>query len=146
MPRRSRPGVVGEIHHIGSTAVPGLGAKPTIDILVGVSDLPSSRGCFGSLAKLEYVYAPYRAGEMHWFCKPGPARRTYHLHLVPTGSGRYRDELAFRDQLRADPALAAAYAALKWQLAAEHKHDRDAYTAAKGEFIRATLRQVRESI
>src|SRR3954452_9207988 len=83
----------GGIHHVGSTAVPGLDAKPVIDILVGVESLDASRECFGPLAGLEYEYAPYLAEEMHWFCKPGPERRTPHLHLVPTGSRRYRDEL-----------------------------------------------------
>jgi len=52
--------VTGGIHHVGSTAVPGLAAKPVIDILVGVEDLPSSRGCFAELEKLGYHYAPYR--------------------------------------------------------------------------------------
>ena len=89
--------VAGGIHHVGSTAVPGLDAKPIIDILVGVDDLVASRGCFESLADLEYLYAPYRADEMHWFCKPDPGRRTHHLHLVPGDSSRFRDELAFRD-------------------------------------------------
>ena len=133
--------VVGDIHHVGSTAVQGLDAKPVIDMLAGVRDLATSRSCFGTLAALGYVYAPYRVDEMHWFCKPAPAHRTHHLHLVPIGSQRFRDELSFRDRLRADPALAADYAALKRQLAAEHEHDREAYTAAKAEFIRAALRR-----
>lgn len=88
----------GGIHHVGSTAVPGLEAKPIIDILAGVSDLETARACFGPLADLGYLYAPYLPEEMHWFCKPHPARRTHHLHLVPTGSQRYRYELAFRDR------------------------------------------------
>ena len=63
---------VGGIHHIGSTAVPGLDAKPIIDVLVGVEDLEASRACFDPLAGLDYLYAPYRTEEMHWFCKPHP--------------------------------------------------------------------------
>ena len=94
------PRVTGGIHHVGSTAVPGLDAKPTIDILVGVEDLESARGCFGRLAALGYLYAPYRLEEMHWFCKPSPSRREFHLHLVPNGAIRFRDELAFRGRLR----------------------------------------------
>jgi GrpB-like predicted nucleotidyltransferase (UPF0157 family) len=74
--------IVGGIHHVGSTAVPGLEAKPIIDILIGVEDLESSRACFHHLSALHYHYAPYRAAEMHWFCKPEPAHRTHHLHLV----------------------------------------------------------------
>src|SRR3982750_420234 len=68
--------VVGGIHHVGSTAVPGLEAKPVIDILVGVDGLEASRACFGPLAALGYLYAPYLPEEMHWFCKPDPAHRT----------------------------------------------------------------------
>jgi GrpB-like predicted nucleotidyltransferase (UPF0157 family) len=131
--------VEGGIHHVGSTAVAGLESKPTIDILVGVGDLETARSCFEPLADLGYLYAPYLPEQMHWFCKPDPARRTHHLHLVPTGSRRYRDELSFRDRLRADPRLAAGYAELKRQLAERHRDDREAYTAAKAAFIRAAL-------
>jgi GrpB-like predicted nucleotidyltransferase (UPF0157 family) len=131
--------VEGDIHHIGSTAVPGLEAKPIIDILVGVHDLETARGCFEPLAELGYLYSPYLPEEMHWFCKPDPARRTHHLHLVPVGSPRYRNELAFRDLLRADPRLASDYAALKRRLAERYRDDREAYTKAKGSFIRGAL-------
>jgi len=130
--------VVG-IHHVGSTAVPGLEAKPVIDILVGVRDLDSSRSCFDRLRELGYVYAPYRIDEMHWFCKPGPSRRTHHLHLVPVDSARFREELAFRDYLRAHRDVANEYGALKRKLAQEFRTDREAYTAAKTEFVRAVL-------
>lgn len=129
----------GGIHHVGSTAVPGLEAKPIIDIMAGVPDLETARACFEPLADLGYLYAPYLPEEMHWFCKPHPARRTHHLHLVPAGSQRYRDELAFRDRLRADPQIASRYAALKRELAERHRDDRDAYTDAKSAFVRATL-------
>jgi len=131
--------VVGGIHHVGSTAVPGLEAKPIVDILAGVRSLEESRACFEPLARLDYVYAPYLPEEMHWFCKPEPSRRTHHLHLVPVDSGRYRDELAFRDLLRGDPALADAYLGLKRELAGRFEHDREAYTDAKADFIRRAL-------
>jgi GrpB-like predicted nucleotidyltransferase (UPF0157 family) len=120
--------------------VPGLDAKPVIDVLAGVETLEAARPAFGPLARLEYRYAPYLSHEMHWFCKPSPERRTHHLHLVPTASPRFRDELAFRDALRGDATLAAEYAALKHELAVEFGADRDAYTEAKGEFIEAALR------
>jgi GrpB-like predicted nucleotidyltransferase (UPF0157 family) len=129
----------GGIHHVGSTAVPGLDAKPIIDILVGVDDLEASRGCFGPLAELGYLYAPYLAGEMHWLCKPDPSRRTHHLHLVPTDSRRFRDELAFRDRLRASPQTAEEYAELKHDLAERFPDDREAYTDAKASFVRRVL-------
>jgi GrpB-like predicted nucleotidyltransferase (UPF0157 family) len=129
------PWVAAGIHHVGSTAVPGLDAKPIIDILVGVESLPVSRACFEPLAGLDYLYAPYRSEEMHWFCKPDPSRRTHHLHLVPVGSARYRDELAFRDHLRSSPGAARAYAELKHRLAADFEYDREGYTDAKADFI-----------
>ena len=126
----------GGIHHVGSTAVLGLEAKPIIDILVGVDSLEASRACFEPLAKLDYFYAPYRADEMHWFCKPHPSRRTHHLHLVPTDSSRFRDELAFRDRLRSNRRVAEEYAALKRDLAGRFADDREAYTDGKAGFIR----------
>jgi GrpB-like predicted nucleotidyltransferase (UPF0157 family) len=129
----------GGIHHVGSTAVPGLDAKPIIDILVGVDSLAASRASFPPLARLGYQYAPYRAREMHWFCKPDPRHRTHHLHVVPLSSPRFRDELAFRDLLRTHPDLAREYAALKCRLARELGHDREAYTEGKGDFIRSVL-------
>lgn len=131
--------VVGGIHHVGSTSVPDLPSKPIIDILVGVRDLEESRACFDRLAALGYMYAPYRPDEMHWFCKPDPSRRTHHLHLVPADSSRFRDELAFRDYLRDNRDVAEEYDALKQRLATEFEHDRDAYTAAKTDFIRTAV-------
>lgn len=133
------PWAVGGIHHVGSTAVPGLDAKPIIDILVGVVSLEASRTCFDSLAELSYLYAPYRPEEMHWFCKPDPRRREYHLHLVPFDSIRFRDELSFRDRLRASPETAQEYADLKRALATRFADDREAYTEAKGDFIARLL-------
>ncbi|MGO9321323.1 MAG: GrpB family protein [Solirubrobacteraceae bacterium] len=136
------PWVTGGIHHVGSTSIPGLAAKPVIDILVGVEDLPSSRVCIEKLAELDYQYAPYRADEMHWFCKPDRSHRTHHLHLVPTGSRRYRAELAFRDALCAHPHLADDYARLKHALAEDFEHDREGYAQAKAAFIEKALREV----
>src|SRR4051812_26647081 len=68
-------GITGGIHHVGSTSVPGLDAKPVIDILAGVKDLETARSFIEPLKALRYVYAPYRSDEMAWFCKPDPARR-----------------------------------------------------------------------
>jgi GrpB-like predicted nucleotidyltransferase (UPF0157 family) len=134
------PWVAGGIHHVGSTAVPGLEAKPIIDILVAVRDLEKSRECFEPLARLDYRYATYLPEEMHWFCKPHPNRRTHHLHLVPADSKHYAAELAFRDALRGNPNLADEYAALKHELARRFADDREAYTEAKADFICRVLR------
>jgi GrpB-like predicted nucleotidyltransferase (UPF0157 family) len=127
--------LTGGVHHVGSTSVPGLTAKPIIDIMAGVRDLDSSRPCIDLLAELDYLYAPYRADVMHWFCKPDPARRTHHLHLVPADSARFTDLLAFRDYLREHPDAAAGYERLKRRLAAEHPDDRDAYTDGKSALV-----------
>lgn len=132
---RIGPWITGGVHHVGSTSVPDLPAKPIIDIAVGVSGLESSRPCIELLADLGYQYAPYRAEVMHWFCKPDPAHRTHHLHLIPTGTARLADELAFRDYLRAHPDAAARYAALKRELATRYRDDRDAYTEGKADFV-----------
>jgi GrpB-like predicted nucleotidyltransferase (UPF0157 family) len=130
----------GGIHHVGSTSVPGLAAKPIIDIMIGVNDLSGSRPCIELLGHLRYVYAPYRTDVMHWFCKPDPARRTHHLHLVPTGYKRFTDVLAFRDLLRSSPEAAAEYESLKRDLARRFPHDREAYTDGKGELISRLVR------
>lgn len=132
--------ITGGVHHVGSTSVPGLAAKPIIDIAVGVADLASSRPCIDLLAQLDYCYAPYRAEVMHWFCKPSPSHRTHHLHLLPTGSQRLHDELAFRDYLRAHPTVASEYSLLKRDLAGRYRDDRDAYTDAKHDFVADTTR------
>jgi len=134
------PWITGGIHHVGSTSVPGLPAKPIIDIQVGVADLETSRPCIDVLADLEYQYAPYRTDEMHWFCKPNPRRRTHHLHLAPAGSARFRDVLAFRDYLRTHSEVAAEYEALKRELAREFEHDREAYTDGKADFVTRVTR------
>ncbi|MGI8511029.1 MAG: GrpB family protein [Solirubrobacteraceae bacterium] len=137
--------LVGGVHHVGSTAVPGLDAKPIVDILAGVDALATTRHCVEMLERVGWCYAPYRTREMHWFCKPDPSRRTHHLHLVPVGSPRFRAELAFRDHLRANPGDAAEYATLKRRLAARHGADREAYTEGKTEFIRAILQRASDT-
>lgn len=133
------PWLAGTIEHVGSTAVPGMAAKPVIDIMVAVRSLESSRAAIHALAEAGYVYFPYRPDIMHWFCKPSAAFRKYHLHLVPHGSTRWVECLSFRDAIREDRMLAAEYAALKNRLAVEFKFDREAYTAGKTPFIERVL-------
>jgi len=135
-----RPWLAGPIEHIGSTAVLGLAAKPVVDIMAGVESLVASRPAIAVLETREYCYAPYRTDVMHWFCKPSPAFRTHHLHLVPVGSRRWIEQFAFRDYLRANPDAAMEYAALKWRLADAHRFDREAYTGAKAPFVERVLK------
>ena len=127
--------LAGPIEHIGSTAIPGLAAKPVIDIMASVPTLDDSRPAIRAAAALGYWYAPYRAEFEHWFCKPTPAFRTHHLHLVPVGSPQWFRCVAFRDYLRAHPGVAGEYETLKRRLALEHRLDREAYTQAKRPFI-----------
>jgi len=127
--------LAGPIEHIGSTAVPGLAAKPVIDIMGGVSSLEASRPAIAAATELGYCYAPYRPEFEHWFCRPSPALRTHHLHLVPVGSEQWRRTIAFREYLRAHANVAAEYEALKRRLAAEYHLDREGYTHAKTPFI-----------
>jgi GrpB-like predicted nucleotidyltransferase (UPF0157 family) len=127
--------IVGPIEHIGSTAVPGLEAKPVIDIMAGVHTLNDSRAAIAAATELSYCYSPYRSELEHFFCKPSPAHRTHHLHLVPVGSPQWIRPLAFRDYLRAHADAAREYEALKRRLAATHTLDREAYTEAKRAFI-----------
>jgi GrpB-like predicted nucleotidyltransferase (UPF0157 family) len=137
--------LVGVPEHIGSTAVPGLAAKPVIDIMAPVAALASSKAAIAAAERIGYVYFPYKAQFMHWFCKPSPEHRTHHLHLVPAGSRLWRERLAFRDALRKDAALRAEYQALKFSLAAEHRHDRETYTDAKSPFISRVVQGAIES-
>ena len=133
------PWLVGMPEHIGSTAVPGLAAKPIIDIMAPVPSLEGSRGAIAAAARTGYVYFPYRAEVMHWFCKPSPSVRTHHLHLVPLGSRLWNERLAFRDILRTDENLRTEYRILKLALAAKYCQDREGYTDAKSPFIYRVL-------
>jgi GrpB-like predicted nucleotidyltransferase (UPF0157 family) len=127
--------LVGPIEHVGSTAVPGLSAKPVIDIMAGVESLSASKLAIPALAPHGYWYSPYKPDVMHWFCKPSAEVRTHHLHIVPFRSALWHERLVFRDALRSDVALALEYRRLKLELAERHRHDREAYTEAKTAFI-----------
>ena len=130
-----KPWLTGPVEHIGSTAVPGLVAKPVIDIMAAVGSLEESKNASIAVQGLGYLYAPYRTDVMHWFCKPQFSFRTHHLHLVPYRSDLWLARIAFRDRLREDPEVAAEYSDLKRKLAASFEHDREAYTDAKSGFI-----------
>jgi GrpB-like predicted nucleotidyltransferase (UPF0157 family) len=84
--RTLAPWLAGPVEHIGSTAIPGLAAKPIVDIMAAVSTLESSRAAIQAATELGYCYFPYQVESEHWFCKPSPLFRTHHLHLVPIGS------------------------------------------------------------
>ena len=131
----------GSIEHIGSTAIPGLIAKPVIDVMFGVRSLDDSRPVIDVLTRNGYEYSPYKGDVMHWFCKPSDAFRTHHLHLVPYESPMWHERIRFRDLLLADPGVADEYAALKRELARRYRHDREAYTDEKWPFIKRVLEE-----
>lgn len=135
------PWLVGTIEHIGSTAVEGLAAKPVIDMMAAVRSLEVSRPAIAAAADLRYIYHPYKADVMHWFCKPSSSFRTHHLHLVPFTSPLWMQRLRFRDVLRTNPALATHYLKLKLRLAHQFPYDREAYTDGKTAFIHSVLSQ-----
>jgi GrpB-like predicted nucleotidyltransferase (UPF0157 family) len=127
--------LTGPIEHIGSTAIPGMAAKPVIDIMAAVPTLESSRPAIQAATELGYCYSLYKPDLEHWFCRPSFAFRTHHLHLIPFGSPQWLGPIAFRDYLRAHSVVAVEYEVLKRRLAQAHQFDREAYTEAKHPFI-----------
>jgi GrpB-like predicted nucleotidyltransferase (UPF0157 family) len=142
------PWLAGGIEHIGSTAVPGLAAKPILDLMASVTDPDAVvEHASGRLAADGWCYVPPELDSggswRRFFVKPDAAgqRRVAHLHVIRAGHPRWAEQLAFRDALRGDGELAGRYAGLKRRLAREHAGDREAYTAAKSEFVAAVLRR-----
>jgi GrpB-like predicted nucleotidyltransferase (UPF0157 family) len=133
--------IQGSIEHVGSTAVPGLSAKPIIDIMVGIQSLEHAKPAIEKLTQQGYCYYPYKPEVMHWFCKPSPEIRTHHLHLIPYLSPLWHERIQFREALRADPELANEYQQLKYQLATRFSRDRETYTEKKGPFIKKTIKK-----
>ncbi len=124
-----------QIHHVGSTAVPGLAAKSVIDMIALVDDLETNIAAVMKRAGYE-LPARFNANLVHrrFLCYPTASYRTHHLHLVDEREDLDRC-LRFRDTLRSDPKLATEYAALKRALAARFREDRVGYTNAKTAFI-----------
>lgn len=133
------PWLTGGVHHVGSTAVPGLAAKPIIDIVAGVQSLTGAAPAIGVLAEHGYVYAPHRP-RAYWFYRTATrsAEHTHHLHLTEPDSDLWRERLAFRDAMRGNPALRHEYQALKLSLAESHDTV-DGYTADKRDFVARVL-------
>ena len=133
------------IHHVGSTSVVGLPAKPIIDILVGVHDWNKARATIAPLERIGWEFRGQRGiPRRHYFVIRTPAnRRTHHLHMLETASTEYTNMLAFRDHLRTHPAAAAEYAALKLRLATRPVPHRGDYQQAKAPFIQRILCEIR---
>jgi GrpB-like predicted nucleotidyltransferase (UPF0157 family) len=137
------PGVFHEVEHIGSTAVPGMHAKPVIDLLAGVESMAFAKSIAERICASGYTTSSEfneTLVDRMWFMRWADGHRTHHLHVVLQDSKVWQEHLAFRNSVRSSPSLAARYVAVKHQLAARHSTDREAYTNAKAEFIRSTLR------
>lgn len=134
--------LVGRIEHFGSTAVPGLVAKPVVDMLVEVRSLEETKARIAPVLEAQgydYFWRPSFGDSTPpfyaWFIRrDGEGRRTHHIHMVEPHFEHW-NRLLFRDWLIAHPEAAAEYAALKRKLAAAHPDDREAYTAGKTEFV-----------
>jgi len=140
------PWLAGPVEHIGSTSVPGLPAKPIIDMLARVEhyDPALTDPLVQALAGIGWIHAPEPtdAGQRKWsFCFPDASWRTHHLHVVELSWG-WPGLLAFRDHLRTHPADAAEYARIKVELAAADNRDRPAYRAGKAPFIEGLLKRI----
>ncbi len=143
--------LIGRIEHFGSTAVPGLAAKPIIDMLVEVSSLVTAGRRIAPILQAQgydYFWRPswYDANEPAyiWFIKrDATGRRTHHVHMLEPDSADW-ERLLFRDYLIDNPAVAREYEALKYRIAREHPNDRIAYAKGKTRFITQATRAARK--
>ena len=130
------------IEHIGSTAVPGLGAKPIIDIMVAIHRLANAEECILPLQSAGYEYVPEYEDtlpERRYFRKGPSGARTHHVHMVELTSDFWWRHLLFRDFLRTHPEVAWQYYQLKKELAAKYSSDHLGYTEAKTTFIESII-------
>ncbi|RKS77459.1 GrpB-like predicted nucleotidyltransferase (UPF0157 family) [Motilibacter peucedani] len=136
------PWLTAPVEHVGSTSVPGLDAKPVLDVQAQVRDLACAEELADVLAPEGWNYVPPELDERAWrrfYVLVRDDRRAAHLHVMTAGTPRWHEQVEFRDRLRADPDLRDAYATLKRHLAARHASDREAYTEGKAGFVRAVL-------
>lgn len=130
-----RPWVM-EVHHVGSTSVPGLAAKPILDIMPVVANPIDGESAVGLMATLGYRYRGEKGlPGRFYFDKIVEGRTVVHCHMYPQDHSDVRKLMAFRDYLRTHREAALAYERLKRELASKYKNDRPAYTDAKGGFV-----------
>ena len=141
---RSIAPVISELEHIGSTAVPGLAAKPVIDIMAAVEALEAVSPVLTSLGRHGYVLVETGMRDRMFLQRPGVPG--VNLHIVTLASWPERNERLMRDALIADPVAAADYAALKRRLADAHGGDMAAYTRAKTDFVQAIIDAARDRL
>lgn len=140
--------IVAPIEHIGSTSVPNLAAKPILDLQAAVNSLDRAAEIAEALAPTGWHYVPPELDDRAWrrfFVKVAQGRRVAHLHVMLLSNARWRQQVTFRDALRADPRLLERYADIKSRLASQCVDDREAYTAGKTDFIADVLKGVDHS-
>jgi GrpB-like predicted nucleotidyltransferase (UPF0157 family) len=124
------------LEHIGSTAVPGLYAKPILDLLVSVAALEPHRRYVEPLERLGYLFVPDPdSPDRRFFARPPERPRSHHVHVCAAGSHCELRHIAVRDFLRTHPDHAASYATLKRELVRRHAGDRPAYIAGKDSHV-----------
>jgi GrpB-like predicted nucleotidyltransferase (UPF0157 family) len=125
------------LEHVGSTAVPGLAAKPILDLQLTVAAIEPRGRYVLPLERIGYLFVPDPASpDLHFFAKPAERPRSHHLHVCEAGGGQELRHLALRDYLRAHADEAARYAALKREAVERAPRDRLAYIEAKEEYVR----------
>ncbi|MCX6649136.1 MAG: GrpB family protein [Candidatus Bathyarchaeota archaeon] len=138
-------GIIRSIEHIGSTSVPGLWAKPIIDIIAGVNGPDDAERCRELLLHIGYDDASSGDNPDWYYCLgKGSHSPGFHLHLVKEGSQFHWKHILFRDWLRAHPADAEAYKELKLGLSEKYRNDRVAYTDSKTEFIEEIVEKAKK--
>ncbi|MFC7204386.1 GrpB family protein [Haloferax namakaokahaiae] len=126
--------------HVGSTSIPGLAAKPILDILALVSDLGETDALARELEELGYEERPNdEVPDRRFFARGPESRRTHYLSVTERGSECHRDQVAFRDALRADSDRRDEYESLKRALESSHRENRSAYTSAKSSFVQSVI-------
>ena len=124
------------LEHVGSTAVPGLAAKPILDLQLSVAAIEQRTGFVEPLERLGYLFVPApESPDFHFFARPPERPRSHHLHVCEVGSDHERRHLAVRDFLRTHDQESARYAAFKQEAVARNPQDRLAYIAAKHEYV-----------
>jgi GrpB-like predicted nucleotidyltransferase (UPF0157 family) len=132
-----------DIQHVGSTSVPGLAAKPIVDIAVAIREYPLPEQVIEAVCTLGYEHmGEYGLPRRHYFRKGTP--RSHHVHAIEPDNPEWLNFVAFRDYLRAHPDVTRGYEAMKRQSAVQYEHDRVAYTDSKAPFISATLAKAKE--
>lgn len=132
------------VHHVGSTAVPALCAKPVLDVLASVADFERAVDLVPRIESLGYEYRPDEdIPDRHYFRRRRGMASTHHLSLAEPTSTHHRVTIAFRDALRADAALAKRYCELKLELARRFPRDRGSYIAGKTAFVAEVLARSR---